>query len=548
SGDGCSATCVTEDTEPYCGDGIVNQPSEECDDGLSGSDTCTPECTLIKSSISGCKYNDVNNNGVIDTGEEKMSGWKIQLIGCPYLSGGDLSFPSKDGIGSGLPGSCVVMETTSTVDGCYTFDNLDAGDYGISEVAKDNWTQTYPAYDTFYYFPLGAGENKTNIDFANFTEYQESYCGDGNLDPDEQCDDGENNGNSVYCSRQCAINPECDNGIDDDGDGQIDYPNDPGCDSLEDDDEYNVFCGDGVCNGDETCSTCPRDCGSCGGGGGGAVITKPSITITNENVVYLGGGEAQVSWTTNIETTRQVVYGDDSISSLVDAPKYGYDSVSGESLDMTKEHNVTIDGLTDGIVYYFRPVADRSGSTGEKVGIEVFYELGEVKGVSDSPAPVPTPIPVECNYLLEYIKLGADNNPIEVEKLERFLNEFENENLAVNGVYEQVDFDAVSRFQEKYLNEVLSPWNHDSSTGYVYITTKKRINEIYCQREFPLTSNQANEVASFSSRFLSSSSEPSEEIQDQDDQQPSQLPEDEEEQEEDGKVKGDKDEEPGELS
>ena len=28
-------------------------------------------------------------------------------------------------------------------------------------------------------------------------------------------------------------------------------------------------CGDGVCNGSETCSTCPADCGVCGGGGGG---------------------------------------------------------------------------------------------------------------------------------------------------------------------------------------------------------------------------------------------------------------------------------------
>lgn len=26
-------------------------------------------------------------------------------------------------------------------------------------------------------------------------------------------------------------------------------------------------CGDGICNGSETCSTCPTDCGSCGGGG-----------------------------------------------------------------------------------------------------------------------------------------------------------------------------------------------------------------------------------------------------------------------------------------
>ena len=89
-----------------------------------------------------------------------------------------------------------------------------------------------------------------------------------------------------------------------------------------------------------------------------------------------------------------------------------------------------------------------------------------------------------------------------MEKLERFLNEFEGENLPINGIYEQIDFEAVSRFQEKYLGDILSPWSHNKATGYVYITTKKKINEIYCQRAFPLTPEQEAEVSSFSKRFL----------------------------------------------
>lgn len=32
--------------------------------------------------------------------------------------------------------------------------------------------------------------------------------------------------------------------------------------------EAPAFCGDGTCNGGETCSTCPTDCGSCNTGGG----------------------------------------------------------------------------------------------------------------------------------------------------------------------------------------------------------------------------------------------------------------------------------------
>ena len=55
-----------------------------------------------------------------------------------------------------------------------------------------------------------------------------------------------------------AGEPECNDSLDNDGDGQTDYPNDAGCSSSSDDDETN--CGDTVCEGGETCSTCSDDC------------------------------------------------------------------------------------------------------------------------------------------------------------------------------------------------------------------------------------------------------------------------------------------------
>jgi len=116
--------------------------------------------------------------------------------------------------------------------------------------------------------------------------------------------------------------PQCKDGIDNDGDGLIDYPKDPGCASLEDRDEYNTpvcsdecspagkkqcfenyvitcgnfdsdsclewdtlgtyciygcsngvcnnpppanesVCGNSVCESDETCDNCASDCGQC---------------------------------------------------------------------------------------------------------------------------------------------------------------------------------------------------------------------------------------------------------------------------------------------
>ena len=41
----------------------------------------------------------------------------------------------------------------------------------------------------------------------------------------------------------------------------------------------SLICGDGICSGSETCSTCPADCGTCppsGGGGGGEAYIQPA--------------------------------------------------------------------------------------------------------------------------------------------------------------------------------------------------------------------------------------------------------------------------------
>ncbi len=54
---------------------------------------------------------------------------------------------------------------------------------------------------------------------------------------------------------------ECADDIDNDDDGEIDFPDDSGCDDSSDNDESN--CGDGVCEGYESCLSCSSDCGAC---------------------------------------------------------------------------------------------------------------------------------------------------------------------------------------------------------------------------------------------------------------------------------------------
>jgi hypothetical protein len=71
---------------------------------------------------------------------------------------------------------------------------------------------------------------------------------------------------------------ECDDGVDNDGDDYIDT-SDSGCVSAYGTDESN--CGDSVCEGSETSLNCPADCGypnSCSDSDGGINILNPGYT------------------------------------------------------------------------------------------------------------------------------------------------------------------------------------------------------------------------------------------------------------------------------
>jgi hypothetical protein len=51
----------------------------------------------------------------------------------------------------------------------------------------------------------------------------------------------------------------------------------------------------------------------------------------------------------------------------------------------------------------------------------------------------------------------------------------------------------VHALQTKYAADILAPWGIKESTGYVYLTTRKKVNEIYCAGQgmtFPLTAEE----------------------------------------------------------
>jgi hypothetical protein len=92
----------------------------------------------------------------------------------------------------------------------------------------------------------------------------------------------------------------------------------------------------------------------------------------------------------------------------------------------------------------------------------------------------------QCIILNDFMQIAWDNNPFEVLKLQIFLNAYLGLDMPLNGDFDQTVADAVMRFQEQHHDEIIKPWfergivPHDRPTGFVYKTTRWKINDILC--------------------------------------------------------------------
>ncbi len=95
-------------------------------------------------------------------------------------------------------------------------------------------------------------------------------------------------------------------------------------------------------------------------------------------------------------------------------------------------------------------------------------------------------------YLTAFIRTGQVNDISQVRRLQGVLKSFEGANLSINGVYDAATLASVEAFQAKYASDVLTPWGIAKPTGYVFLTTRKKVNEVYCKgtKQFPLTAEQ----------------------------------------------------------
>jgi hypothetical protein len=95
-------------------------------------------------------------------------------------------------------------------------------------------------------------------------------------------------------------------------------------------------------------------------------------------------------------------------------------------------------------------------------------------------------------YLTAFISPNGKNDAEQVRRLQTVLRDFESAQVQVNGVYDATTLAAVNAFQSKYARDILAPWGASRPTGYVYLTTRKKVNEIYCRnaRRFDLTAQE----------------------------------------------------------
>ncbi len=217
---------------------------------------------------------------------------------------------------------------------------------------------------------------------------------------------------------------------------------------------------------------------------------------------------------TDHAASSRVVYDLMSQGATTTTPNYGYaysTSVSDEN-PLVVEHAVTITGLSANTAYYFRGISVDSLSTVVSSEINATtlsvppvnppsggggggHSSGSSRVISSTPVATTTPtLPAVCRpYLLKYIKFGADNDPVEVLKLQAFLKVFEGRNdIPLDGIYGTATYNAVKDFQKKYGLDVLNPWGIGDSTGYVFITTTIKINYIYCGNPARITLNLRN--------------------------------------------------------
>jgi len=186
---GCASDCRYG---PFCGDGFQD-PEEECDDGVNtavtGASACGP----------GCLMPPYCGNGTIDPGEDCDLGEGNntgEYGGC----NADCSFAPRCGDGN--------VDAGEECD-----DGLNIGGYGYCDVGCVLGPRCGDTLVQTDYGETCDDGNDIDDDACTNDCGIPAICGDGKVDPGEQCDDGSNTGEYGGCNADCTLAPYCGDGV-----------------------------------------------------------------------------------------------------------------------------------------------------------------------------------------------------------------------------------------------------------------------------------------------------------------------------------------------
>lgn len=143
-------------------------------------------------------------------------------------------------------------------------------------------------------------------------------------------------------------------------------------------------------------------------------------------------------------------------------------------------------------------IVTSSGGAGSSSGTRTSLNLNQ---------PAPTPLVAGastdmCPFILDYMQIGWNNSTWEVTKLQMFLSIVMGYENPITGVFDLMTDANVKLFQERYRSEVLDPWfekgivPHNQPTGFVYKTTRWKINDIVCPGTDPYPSFEGEDLRS----------------------------------------------------
>jgi fibro-slime domain-containing protein len=256
SANGTAASSCDSNCQNKCGNGVIDA-GEQCDDGASKNDgsynNCNANCTKAPSCGDGIVQNppEICDNGANNSSSAYgTNSCNLSCLPGGYCGDGVINGTEKcdDGKNTGLPGSC----------------KTDCSAYVPSVSCGDGIIQAPEQCDDGSSSTTGNGTAASKCDTSCRRK-----CGNGVLDQGEQCDNGVNDGSYGTCTSTCKLAPYCGDGIKN-GNEQCDA----GANNVDAATAYGTgvctkackaapFCGDGKiqpaheqCEGNVNCSNC----------------------------------------------------------------------------------------------------------------------------------------------------------------------------------------------------------------------------------------------------------------------------------------------------